>query len=256
MNAVAQEHHCAVLYPEQNTAANALRCWNWFDRTVQQGGAEAGVVVRLVQQVMRDVTIDPRRVYVAGMSAGAAMAEILALRSPGLFAAGAMHSGIAYAAAGSAGEAMRVMHAGASASALECARRLTASTDGRAQVGPVLIIQGSDDTRVNRRNAGQIVALRQVLAGLQPGSESGPAPSDEREFEMGGRKIRQRDYLDGSRLLVRSLMIDGLAHAWSGGDPQLPFNDAAGPDASALMLDFLLSQRLATAAQLPVLSLD
>jgi poly(hydroxyalkanoate) depolymerase family esterase len=256
MNAVAQEHHCAVLYPEQNTAANALRCWNWFDRTVQQGGGEAGVIVRLVQEVMRNVAIDPRRVYVSGLSAGAAMAEILALRHPELFAACAMHSGIAFAAAGSAGEAMRVMGSGASASAIENARRLTGSADGRKLVGPALVIQGSADVRVNPRNAGQIVALRQVLAGLQVSNESEPAPSEDREYEIGGRKVRQRDFMSDSRLLARSLLIDGLGHAWSGGDPQLPFNDAAGPDASALMLDFLLSQRLATAAQLPVLSLD
>ena len=245
MNAVAQEHNCAVLYPEQNSAANALRCWNWFDRTVQQGGGEAGVIVRLVQEQMRSVAIDPRRVYVAGLSAGAAMAEILALRHPDLFAACALHSGIAFAAAGSAGEAMRVMGSGATVSAMDSARRLTGSTDGKLLVGPALVIQGSADTRVHPRNAIQIVALRQLLAGLQVSSEAEPVPSDEREFELGGRKVRQRDYRSGSRLLVRSLLIDGLAHAWSGGDPQLPFNDGTGPDASALILEFLLGQRLA-----------
>ena len=256
MNAVAQEHNCAVLYPEQNSAANALRCWNWFDREVQRGEGEAGVIVRLVQELMRSVAIDPRRVYVAGMSAGAAMAEILSLRNPELFAACAMHSGIAFATAGSAGEAMRVMGSGPTAGTIESVRRLTGSAEGRLRAGPALVIHGSADTRVNPRNAAQIVALRLVLAGLALNTGSEPVPSVDRELEMGGRKMRQCDYLSGSRLLVRSLMVEGLGHAWSGGDSQLPFNDAAGPDASALILDFLLDQRLETTARLPTLQVE
>jgi poly(hydroxyalkanoate) depolymerase family esterase len=244
MNAVAQEHNCAVLYPEQSSAANALRCWNWFDREVQRGEGEAGVIVRLVQELMRSVAIDPRRIYVAGMSAGAAMAEILALRNPEFFAACALHSGVAFAAAGSAGEALRVMRSGATAAPAECARRLTDSADGKLLLGPALVVHGSTDARVEPRNAEQIVAVRLVLAGMAVSLGQEPEPGKIREFEAGGRKVRQRDYTAGSRLLVRSLLIEGLGHAWSGGDPQLPFNDAAGPDASALILNFLLETRL------------
>jgi poly(hydroxyalkanoate) depolymerase family esterase len=252
MNAVAQEQNCAVLYPEQNSAANALRCWNWFDREVQQGRGESGVIVRLVQDVMRSASIDPRRVYVAGMSAGAAMAEILALRHPEIFAACALHSGVAFESAGSAGEALRVMRSGATAAPVEIARRLMDAPGGRLLVGAALVIHGSADARVNPRNMGQIVALRLALAGMPVSGELEPAPTDDRESEMGGRKVRQRDYTSGSRLLVRTLLIDGLGHAWSGGDAQLPFNDPAGPDASALILEFLLSQRLARSVAEPV----
>jgi len=124
MNAIAQQHGCAVLYPEQSRTANAQRCWNWFDRAAQHGQAEAGLVVRLVQDVMRREAVDVQRVYIAGMSAGAAMADILALRFPGLFAASALHSGVMYAAAGSAGEALGIMRSGASVSP-------SVSADGR-----------------------------------------------------------------------------------------------------------------------------
>lgn len=247
MNAAAQERTCAVLYPEQNSAANALRCWNWFEREVQQGEGEAGVILRLVQELMSRINIDSRRVYVAGLSAGAAMAEILALRQPGLFAACVLHSGVAFAAAGSTSEALRVMHAGPGAAAGESARRLQGVMDGKLPAGPVLVIHGGADSRVNPRNAEQIVAVRLALAGMPSTGDQEPVPANERVYESGGRNIRQRDYTSGSRLLARTVLIEGLGHAWSGGDPQLPFNDAAGPDASALSLDFLLSYRLAAA---------
>ena len=255
MNAVAQQHGCAVLYPEQSTGANALRCWNWFDREAQQGRGEAGLITGLVHDVMRLGVIDASRVYVAGMSAGAAMAEILALRNPGLFAASALHSGVPYAAAGSASEAMRVMHSGAGASTLQSARQALEGVANAAVLGPALVIHGSADTRVNPGNAEQIVALRLALAGVPPTGEQGAVPTDDREYEVGGRKIRERDYAIGSKLVVRSLIVEGLGHAWSGGDAQLPFNDAAGPDASSLLLEFLLDYRLAPAARPPALRL-
>ena len=75
MNAVAQVHGCAVLYPEQGTGANPMRCWNWFEREAQQGRGEAGLIAGLVHDVMRLGVIDASRVYVAGMSAGAGNAR-------------------------------------------------------------------------------------------------------------------------------------------------------------------------------------
>jgi poly(hydroxyalkanoate) depolymerase family esterase len=253
MNAIAQQHGCAVLYPEQNRTANARRCWNWFDRGVQRGQAEAGLIVRLVQGVMRREAIDGQRVYVAGMSAGAAMAELLALRFPGLFAASALHSGVMYAAAGSAGEALGVMSSGSTLSPTAVAHQLAADLGQDNTWAPALVIQGSTDSTVNPRNAGQIVALRLALAGMTGADEQPTAPTEEQHLDIGGRKVLQRDYSRNGTLLVRMLLIDGLGHAWSGGDAQQEFNDAAGPDASLLMIEFLLRHRLAEQAPLHAL---
>jgi poly(hydroxyalkanoate) depolymerase family esterase len=243
MNAIAEEHGCAVLYPEQSTSANPLRCWNWFDSDVGRGAGEASLVVRLVQEVMRREAVDARQVYIAGMSAGAALAGVLSLRWPDLFAASALHSGVMYAAAGSASEAMRVMRSGASVSPQQAGRRLLDELGREVIVAPVIVIHGAADTTVNPCNAVQIVAQRLAVAGLPGAGESLPAPSEEVQIEIGGRSMTQRDYAAGARLLVRSLLIDGLGHAWSGGDAQQRFNDAAGPDASRMMFDFLLRHR-------------
>jgi len=253
MNAVAQEHGCAVLYPEQSRTANAQRCWNWFDREAQRGQAEAGLIVRLVQDVMRREAVDVQRVYVAGMSAGAAMAEILALRFPGLFAATALHSGVMYAAADSAGEALRVMRSGAGLSPAAVARRLASERGQEVMLAPALVIHGRADSTVNPRNAEQIVAQHLALAGMAGIDEQLIAPTKELELEIGGRHILQRDYVRNGTLLVRMLLIDGLGHAWSGGNAQENFNDPAGPDASLMIMQFLRGHRLA--AQSPVSAL-
>jgi len=253
MNAIAQQHGCAVLYPEQSRTANTQRCWNWFDREAQRGQAEAGLIARLVQDVMRREAVDVQRVYVAGMSAGAAMAEILVLRFPGLFAASALHSGVMYAAADSASEALRVMRSGASLSPTAVARRLAADFGQEYMLAPALVIHGRADTTVNPRNAEQIVAERLALAGMRGADEQPIAPTEELELEMGGRKILQRDYSRNGTLLVRMLLIEGLGHDWSGGDAREKFNDPAGPDASLMTMQFLRRHRLAELAPWPAL---
>jgi poly(3-hydroxybutyrate) depolymerase len=83
------------------------------------------------------------------------------------------------------------------------------------------------------------------MPGMELAGDALPEPADDREFEAGGRQLRQRDYRSGATLLVRSLLIDGMGHAWSGGDARLPYNDASGPDASRLIIEFLLQHRLA-----------
>jgi poly(hydroxyalkanoate) depolymerase family esterase len=253
MNAIAQQHGCAVLYPEQSRTANAQRCWNWFDREAQRGHAEAGLIVGLVQDVMRREAVDVQRVYVAGMSAGAAMAEILALRFPGLFAASALHSGVMYAAADSAGEALRVMRSGASLSPTALARRLAADFGQEVMLAPALVIHGRADATVNPRNAEQIVAQRLALAGMTGADGQPIAPTEELNFEIGGRNILQRDYARNGTLVVRMLLVEGLGHAWSGGTAQENFNDPAGPDASLMIMQFLRGHRLAAQSPLPAL---
>jgi poly(hydroxyalkanoate) depolymerase family esterase len=240
MNTLADEHECAVLYPEQSAAANGMRCWNWFTREVHSGQGEAALIVGLVQDLLKREAIDRQRVYVAGMSAGASMAETLALRWPQLFAACGLHSGAMYAAASSAGEALGVMRSGASASPQKTAEQLATESGQATLLVPAIVVHGSADKTVNPCNAVQIVALHLALAGLQGPGDELPSPTEERRYDFGAHSVLQRDYSLGATLLVRSLLIDGLGHAWSGGDAVHAFNSASGPDVSRIMLDFLL----------------
>ncbi len=241
MNELADAHGFLVLYPQQSLHANALRCWNWFQPRIEHGGGEAAAIAALVRDLARRYPIDRSRVYVAGISAGAAMTLILAVCYGALFAASAIVAGVMYRAADSALTGMRAMRHGAAASpesiADEAARRLSR----KVSFVPALVIHGTRDSVVHPRNAEQIIRqLRRFAEVLGTGPLVGVA---EQRIECGARSYLQCDYLGGDRLLLRSILVDGLGHAWSGGDERLPFNDPAQPDTSRLVWEFFSSFR-------------
>jgi poly(hydroxyalkanoate) depolymerase family esterase len=232
MNELADRHGFIVLYPEQSRTANSYGCWNWFQPSVLEGGGEASAIVRIVRKVARNYPVDTTRVYVAGMSAGGAMASVLANRHGDLFAACAIHSGLMYRAAVSASAAAAAMRGRSLNSPQEAARRSAAFV-------PTLVIHGDSDKTVDPVNADQIVeqvqALMDILA-TPPGPLVAGAP---RRVARAGRPYEQRDYERNGRIVLRKIVVEDLDHAWSGGDGRHPFNDPQGPDASRLIWDFV-----------------
>lgn len=240
MNALAEESRFAVLYPQQSRRSNPQRCWNWFEPASINGRGEAAMIARLIEQVALRRPIDPRRVYVAGMSAGGSMACILALLHSRLFAACATHSGLMCGAANSPMQAMEAMRCGPSAAAVEEARRLVHRSDAAAVMVPTLVIHGDLDTRVNPVNADRIIEQLTARAEFLDPDAGALLASGERRVDSGGRSFRQQDYTQQGRLVLREIVVEGLAHAWSGGDARYEFNDAQGPDASRLILEFVM----------------
>jgi poly(hydroxyalkanoate) depolymerase family esterase len=246
MNALAEERRCAVLYPEQSVHSNPLRCWNWFDSAALLGEGDAGLIARLIDQVTERRPIDPRRVYVVGMSAGAAMACVLAVRHSRLFAACASHSGVMYGAARSPSQALTVMRSGPSLADVEQARRLWLEVRESALTVPTLVIHGERDTKVNPVNADRIIEQLQARSEVTDPSAGVLQACDELCIDDGGRSSRQRDYTRQGQIVVRRVLVEGLGHAWSGGDTRHEFNDAEGPDASRLILDFVMQYQRET----------
>jgi poly(hydroxyalkanoate) depolymerase family esterase len=246
MNALAEEGRCAVLYPEQSTRSNPLRCWNWFESASLEGHGEAALIARLINRVTNRRPIDPRRVYVVGMSAGGAMACVLAVRHSQLFAACAIHSGVMFGAAASPGQALAAMRSGPSAAAIDTARRLIRERRDPAVTVPTLVIHGDRDTTVNPVNADRIIEQLQARAEFIDPTAGALSASGERSTESGGRTCRQHDYTQQGRIVLRKVVVEELGHAWSGGDIRYEFNDAAGPDASRLILDFVLQYQRVT----------
>ncbi len=239
MNTLAEEGRFAVLYPEQSKRANPLHCWNWFESASLAGQGEAALLARLIDQVTERRPIDPRRVHVVGMSAGGAMACILAVRHSRLFAGCAIHSGLMYGAAHSPAQALAAMRSGSSAAAIDKARPLAFQAHEPEIMVPTLVIHGDRDTTVSPMNADQIIEqLKERAESIDP-SAGALSASDERRMDGGSRTYRQRDYTQKGRIVLRKIIVEGLGHAWSGGDARFEFNDAAGPDAGRLILDFV-----------------
>jgi poly(hydroxyalkanoate) depolymerase family esterase len=227
LDSLAPERGVVVAWPEQPAAAQPQKCWTWYDPAHQARGAwEPAIVAGIAAEVAARLPVDADRVYLAGISAGGAMAANVAAAYPERFAAVAVHSGIAYRAAASAGEALAAMGAGA-ADADALAREAEAAFGARPRP-PLLVIHGAADPVVNVENARQLA--RQWAAEVHWSPPVGA--------EVGGRMITR-----AAAGTVELLLVDGLGHAWSGGSPAGSYTDPAGPDASREVLEFLLRHR-------------
>ncbi|MCS0630539.1 PHB depolymerase family esterase [Telluria mixta] len=232
MNTLAEEYGCVVLYPEQSSRANWSMCWNWFEeRHHHRGQGEPGLIAALTRKVIDDHAIDASRVYVAGLSAGGAMAVILGRTYPELFAAVGCHSGLAHGSATDSYSAIQAMHGGIDANASAHA--------SPTNNGPIIVFHGDADFTVHPSNSTSVVqqfldsyVARTPDADVSVSSEAGRARG--RAYE---RKVH-RD-ADG-RIVVEHWTIKGGRHAWSGGTGRGSHSDESGPDASLEMLRFFL----------------
>jgi poly(hydroxyalkanoate) depolymerase family esterase len=248
MNQLAERKGFAVLYPQQSAAADAHRCWHWYKRATQQGEGDLGLIAAMVAQVQQKHGLDTSRTYVAGLSAGAALAAILALRHPALFAAVGMHSAPVFGTTHSPFSAYRAMQHG-SASSYGLAARAFAGAQPQFPGMPAILIHGNDDSVVRRVNADQLAEQFEIInapALAQGAARQGPAVRRHPE-RRGGRKPRHAyqtsTWYAGRKPQLVKCDVDALGHAWSGGDASVKFNEPQGPDATLMMWTFFTYHR-------------
>jgi poly(hydroxyalkanoate) depolymerase family esterase len=227
MNGLAQEDGFFVLYPAQAARSNAHKCWNWFSPADQRRGAgEPALLAGMVRHVLQTHPIDPDRVYVAGLSAGGAMAAILASEYPDLFGAAGVHSGLPAGAAHDVASAFSAMKSG------------PATPSPRSRSGaPVIVFHGDADATVAAANGDAVIAAAlhdkgQVIA------EAVDAPA-----AVGTRPVRRTVWraaaaAPNAATLAEQWIVQGAPHAWSGGASAGSYTDPQGPDASREMLRF------------------
>ena len=220
MNELAERHGFFVAYPEQSRRANPMGYWNWFQRKDQRrGSGEASLIAGLTTQIIDAHAIDARRVYVAGFSAGAAMAAVMATAYPDVYAAAGVHSGLAAGAAHDIPSAFAAMAEGGLADA--------------SLLVPLIVFHGDGDATVDHVNADCLVraALPDARDRQQPLTTRGRVP--------GGHAYTRRVYSDRDGTpRVEHWTIHRAGHAWSGGSPHGTYTDPRGPDASTELARF------------------
>ena len=236
LNALAEKELFFVAYPAQTTSANQNKCWNWFKATDQQRDrGEPSIIAGITREVVATYQLDPRRVYVAGMSAGGAMAAILGVSYPELYAAVGVHSGLAYGAARDMPSAFAAMRGGAAAAALPEGR--FGAGGSPARVVPTIVFHGDSDKTVHPRNADEVIAQWAGAAALSLAAK--PRVSVSQEQVADKHAYTRSVYHDAvGRPVMEQWLVHGAGHAWSGGSQEGSYTDPKGPDAATEMVKF------------------
>ena len=278
MNRLAREEGFYVLYPAQSADANPQRCWNWFKHTHQsRGRGEAALLADMTLSIMQQNSVDPQRVYIAGLSAGGAMAAIMGAAYSDIYAAVGVHSGLAVGAASNVSEALAAMKSGVG-------RGKAVNHVGRSRAVPTIVFHGDQDSTVHPCNGEQVT--QQALSALSGGSAKHVAQGASAQGRRFTRTVYLRsDDIDTSAgfgadfdndmstkkcadvgpvaaasgtvrsgpinvTLVEHWLVHGAGHAWSGGDAKGSYTDPKGPDASREMLRFFLAHSLSESRQI------
>jgi poly(hydroxyalkanoate) depolymerase family esterase len=228
MNRLAQVERFMVLYPEQDRLSNMQNCWNWYDTRTGRAQREADSIASAVEHICLTQPVDPLRLALVGLSAGAGMASLLAIRQPERFQALVVHSGVGPGLASSSATALRAMRGH------RVAEPLVPLATG-LHLPALLVIQGNVDPIVAPSNGAQAAQLWADCEAAHAGKPH--------TVQRGKRyPAMVTDYRNRGRLVATLCLVNGLGHAWSGGAPGLPYSDPKGPDASRMAWTFMKKQ--------------
>ena len=238
MNAVAENNNCFVVYPAQTQAANGSHCWNWFNASDQQRDkGEPSIIADITREIIREYKIDTSRIYVAGMSAGGAMATVMGATYPELYAAVGIHSGVPYAVAHDMPSAFAAMKNRKAKAAAQEATTTAKTPPPFGNTMPVIVFHGDSDSTVHPCNGDQ------VLAQCVPTADAMPRQDANIKVEKGavpnGRTFTKTILYDAQgKAIAEKWIVHGAGHAWSGGSSNGSYTDPLGPNAAREMLRF------------------
>jgi poly(hydroxyalkanoate) depolymerase family esterase len=246
MNILADAWGFLVVYPAQSARANPGRCWNWFrPHNQERDRGEPSLIAGITREVAAAYRVDQRRIFIAGMSAGAAMSVIMGNTYPDLFAAVGAHSGFAYRAADSFASALAAMRGDREIVADRADPMGSAPNSPASSLGvlPIIVFHGDRDKTIHVDNGSEIVA-QAISNGVHFGIiDPRRNPMQERMFSNGREHTNTVYYGAKARPIVEYWVLHGGGHAWSGGSTKGSFTEVTGPNASAEMVRFFLSMR-------------
>ena len=233
MNALAEEHGFMVAYPIQSQAANASLCWNWFSPENQmRGRGEPAIIAGITSEIVADYDVDPARVFVAGLSAGGAMAAVMGATYPDLYAAVGVHSGLPYRSAADLPSAFAAMRGDAGQRGRR-SRKSRGAGDDSPRIRTI-VFHGDADNIVHPSNAANMVEMERAVESLERA-----------EARHAAIRAHTRTVIRDKTgaVVVEQWIVHGSGHAWSGGSPDGTYTDPHGPDASQEMLRFFFEER-------------
>ncbi|WP_141327377.1 PHB depolymerase family esterase [Myxococcus sp. AB025B] len=250
LNEKADAEGFLVLYPNQAMFVNATQCWNFMLGTnMERGKGEPALIVGMVEAMKQQYSVDARRVYVGGVSAGGVLTGTLMACYSDVFAAGMVGAGAMYKAATTVSGTAFAMLFGSIYSPDDRGKDAWTCSGRPRRTVPVLVMHGTEDSVVNPLNGEQ--AMKQFLQtsdygddGVANDSVRGTPTSTATFRAAGGRDYTVKNYVYGGELVGQKLEVRGMDHAWPGGDSRYPFADPSGPDATTLMWDFFKQHAL------------
>jgi poly(hydroxyalkanoate) depolymerase family esterase len=238
MNQLAADRQCVVAYPEQAFSANGSKCWNWFKSSDQQRDhGEPAIIAGITREVIRSYGLDEKRVYVAGLSAGGAMAVVMGRTYPDLYAAVGVHSGIPYASAHDVPSAFSAMKG--------AVPRPKQGASTLPQLIPTIVLHGDRDKTVHPSNGKRLAEQFTVEAEpttMEPAAEVEQTVNDAGPGSRPYTRTLLRDQT--GKVVVEYWLVHGAGHAWFGGNPEGSHTDPQGPDASKEIVRFFSEHQL------------
>lgn len=252
MNVLAEEHLCFVVYPAQAPAANGSKCWNWFNAADQhRDQGEPSIIAGITRRIIGTYPVDARRVYVAGLSAGGAMAAIMGMTYTDLYAAVGVHSGLPYAAAHDLPSALTAMKQGGATPGQRDAG--ISGAERCSPVVPTIVFHGDRDTKVHPRNGDQVIAQWTAIRahdGAHNKARVDPQVTLQRGQVSDGHAYTRAIYHDANgQAILEQWWVHGAGHAWSGGSSSGSYTDPKGPDAAKEMIRFFYEHPRREAAE-------
>ncbi len=242
LNALADQRHFLVLYPQQTFQDNSSSCWNWFQpENLKRDSGELSILVGMVQKIVTDYKADPARVFTSGLSAGGAMSSNLLACYSDIFSGAMIGSGLAFDSAESLVDGMNATRTGSTNSIEDTAKRAFECSPSRTKPLKVMVFHGTSDNIVAKINADQAtqqfdLVNRMILPNAQYNSSTTTIRGGN-----GKETAIETDFSYDGVVSVRQIEVQGMAHAWSGGSARAPYMDPNGPDASSMMVDFFLN---------------
>jgi poly(hydroxyalkanoate) depolymerase family esterase len=255
MDALAEKEGFVVAYPEQSPDTIATRCFRWYEPAHQARGAgEPMELADAADAVGKAHGVDPERVYVAGLSAGAAMSVVLGATYPDRFTAIGVVAGVEYKGATSFSEAFSTSSNGGPDPDMQGVLAHTAM-GSLARVVPTFVVHGTSDSVLAKVNGDQVTAQWRRTNTLVLGDGAiEPVASVKGELGYSFTRMVHRNKANGASV-IEYYVVDNLGHAWPGGKDGASYSDPKGPVASALLWAFFKGRTRSAPLDVPAVGL-